>query len=75
MGQINAIYDIKYEYNNIEIINVEKDTASLKLTQTSRKVAGPEFVDNQIDLIMNLSKINGEWKMTLILWVFYLINI
>jgi len=64
VGQVNAIYDIKYEYNNIEIINVEKEKASLKLTQTSTKDAGPEFVNNQVDLIMNLIKVNGEWKIT-----------
>ncbi|OAB42440.1 copper amine oxidase N-terminal domain-containing protein [Paenibacillus glacialis] len=64
VGQINAIYDLKYEFKNIEVISVEKEKASVKLKQTTTKVSGPEFGDNQIDLIINLNKVNGEWKIS-----------
>jgi hypothetical protein len=64
MGQINAAYELKYEFDNIEIINVEKDKAAVKVTQSTTKVTGPEFGDNKINLIMNLNKVNGEWKLT-----------
>ncbi|MEX2461944.1 MAG: stalk domain-containing protein [Paenibacillaceae bacterium] len=64
VGQINAAYDLKYEYENIEINSVEKEKASVKLTQSTTKVSGPEFGNNKINLIMDLIKVNGEWKLT-----------
>jgi hypothetical protein len=64
VGQINAIYDIKYEFKNIKIISVEKDKASLKLSQYNSKISGPEYPDNQVDIIQNVVKVNGEWKLS-----------
>lgn len=64
VGQINAAYELKYAFDNIEIISVEKAKAAVKLTQSTTKISGPEFGNSKIDLIMNLTKINGEWKLT-----------
>lgn len=64
VGQINAAYELKYAFDNIEIISVEKAKAAVKLTQSTTKISGPKFGNSKIDLIMNLTKINGEWKLT-----------
>ena len=64
LGLVNAAYEIKYDFENIEIISVEQEKAGVKLTQISTKVSGPEFGNSKIDLIMNLNKIKGEWKLT-----------
>jgi hypothetical protein len=64
IGQINAAYELKYAFEDIEITSIETDKATVKLTQQTTKVAGPEFGNSKVDLIMNLIKINGEWKLT-----------
>jgi hypothetical protein len=61
---INAAFEFKYKFENIEIISVEKEKATVKLTQSTLKVSGPEFANSKVDLLMNLIKVNGEWKLT-----------
>src|SRR5665647_1466474 len=38
VGLVNAAYEIKYDYQNLEMVSMEQDTASVKMTQTSIKV-------------------------------------
>jgi hypothetical protein len=55
-------FDLKYELENMEIISLEKETASVKVTLKTTKIAGPAFDDNRTDLITFLNKVKGEWK-------------
>ncbi|WP_162463240.1 copper amine oxidase N-terminal domain-containing protein [Paenibacillus psychroresistens] len=58
----NTTYDLNYELENVEIITLEKATASVKVTLKTTKIAGPTFEDNRTYMLMNLNKVNGEWK-------------
>ena len=57
-----AMYDIDYEYNNLEIIELSESDATIKLTQTTRKISGPDFKNNRATSIQTLKKHNGKWK-------------
>jgi hypothetical protein len=55
-------FDLNYELENIELISLEKEAASVKVTLKATKIAGPEFDDNRSYIITNLNKVKGEWK-------------
>jgi hypothetical protein len=55
-------YDLKYELEKMELINLGKETASVKVTLKTTKKAGPKFDDNRTYRITNLNKVKGEWK-------------
>jgi hypothetical protein len=65
LQQTFAAYDMNYTVNNMELISVENDKASVKASVTTKKISGAAFQDNQIDEIINLTKVNGEWKLGL----------
>lgn len=63
MEELILTYDFDYEYDNVEILEVSENEAKVKITQTTRKVAGDaEFRDNRTVVIQTLKKYNGEWK-------------
>ncbi|MDB5054518.1 MAG: hypothetical protein JWM44_2568 [Bacilli bacterium] len=63
--QTFAAFDLNYTLDKMEIIGVKDNQAAVKATITTKKVKGPEFKDNKMDEIINLSKVNGEWKLGL----------
>lgn len=56
-------YDLKYELNSIEVISTAGNEAKVRVTQTTRKIAGPDFRDNRVVAIHTLRKSNGRWKL------------
>ena len=56
-------YDLQYEIEELQNINVQGTEASLEVVQVTRKVAGPEFRDNRMRISHTLVKEDGEWKM------------
>jgi hypothetical protein len=61
-AQLFSSYDLKYEVEAMEMISLEKDKASAKITLATTRIAGESFADNKTDQIIYLNKINGEWK-------------
>lgn len=57
------LFDLKYEINDWEILEMDDDTAKIRASQTTTKVAGEGlFRDNSIVAIHTLKKYKGEWK-------------
>ena len=57
-----SMYDVDYEYNNLEILELSESAATIKITQVTKKVSGSGFKDNRATSIQSLKKHNGEWK-------------
>lgn len=62
MLEIYRVYDLEYSFVEIEVIDVSGDTGVVWFIQTTRKIKGPEFNDNQIEGIHTMKKYNDEWK-------------
>lgn len=62
--QQNADYDLNYKLENLELISLEKETASVKVTLLTTKIAGPDFDNNRTYQNTFLNKVNGEWKIS-----------
>ena len=56
------MYDIDYEYTNLEIIEISESEATIQVTQTTKKINGPDFKDNRATSIQTLKKYDGKWK-------------
>ncbi|MEA5551252.1 hypothetical protein VB713_09735 [Anabaena cylindrica UHCC 0172] len=55
-------YDLKYEINKFEIIEISDNKAIVRITQTTKKSKGPAFRDNVLVAKNILRKSNGRWK-------------
>lgn len=55
-------YDIYYELSEFKITEISETEAQVEVVQTSKKISGPDFIDNRATLIHLLKKYNGEWK-------------
>jgi len=56
-------YDLKIELNSVQVINTSGNEAKVRVTETTRKIAGPDFKDNITTGIHTLRKSNGRWKL------------
>lgn len=65
MRQIFEIYDLSYELPEVRVLEKTEDTARVYFVQITRKVSGPEFLDNQVTGRHQLKKIKGVWKIFL----------
>ncbi|MBD2292659.1 hypothetical protein H6G06_03955 [Anabaena sphaerica FACHB-251] len=55
-------YDLKYEINKFEILEISDNKAKVRITQTTKKISGPAFKDNVLVSTNTLRKSNGRWK-------------
>ena len=56
-------YDLDFEYNELEIIELSESEGKIKITQTTKKISGSEdFRNNRTVAIQALKKYNGQWK-------------
>lgn len=74
MLEIFRVYDLEFSFVEIEVIGVSGDTGEVRFIQTTRKIKGPDFNDNQLEGINIMKKYNDEWKIydTEILDIVYL---
>jgi hypothetical protein len=56
------LYDFDYQNDSFEVLTISKSEATIRVTQTAKKISGPEFTDNQTISIQSLKKHNGQWK-------------
>jgi len=57
-------YDLRYEIDAIEVVEASTETIKLRVTQSTKKISGPAFNNNQLVAIHTLRKRNGEWKIS-----------
>lgn len=62
MLEIFKIYDLEYTFDEIEVMEVTGNMGKVRFVQTSIKINGPEFNDNQAEGIHTMRKYDGEWK-------------
>ena len=55
-------YDLKYKIDKIEVVKASAGEIELRITQTTRKIRGPEFNDNRMVATHTLKAVQGEWK-------------
>lgn len=56
-------YDLRYTVEKVEILDAGRDEWKLRVTQTTKKVSGPMFVDNRVTAVWTLkSDWRGVWK-------------
>lgn len=57
-----SVYDLKSEIQDIKVKNLTDTTADVECVQITKKINGPEFMNNKISILHHMKKINGEWK-------------
>ncbi len=62
MASIFPNYEISYELLSFRFIAYDGDLAYARIKQRTRKISGPAFNDNEIDMVQAYRKEAGEWK-------------
>jgi hypothetical protein len=57
-----AQYDLTYEVNQVDFVNISNNSAKVRIIITTRKVQGPAFRDNKVVTLNDLVKAGGQWK-------------
>lgn len=60
--EIFDIYDIKYEIKYYKYIGQESGYAIARVIQVTKKISGPAFQNNELDMIQIFKKEDGVWK-------------
>jgi len=55
-------YDLKYEINQFEVLNISENQATVRISQTTKKIHGPAFRDNILLSKNVVKKSRGKWK-------------
>ncbi len=63
LAQVFAAYDLSYTLDSMEILSNDGDVARVRVKQTTRKVDGPAFRDNRIQIVNELRKSGDDWKL------------
>ncbi len=58
-----AVYSVRVDIENVNILEVGADRAKVEVTQTLKKVSGPDFQDTRARHIYTFVKENGAWKL------------
>jgi len=58
-----AAYTIRVDIANINVLEVGADRAKVEVTQTLKKVSGPDFQDTRARHIYTFVKEDGAWKL------------
>jgi hypothetical protein len=57
-----STYDLSYDLESIEVISEDSTQAVVRVSQTTKKVKGPDFRDNRIVTTNKLRKSGDQWK-------------
>jgi hypothetical protein len=58
-------HDMKYEIVYFKYLGKDDEYCFARIKQTTRKVSGPEFKDNELDAIVAFKMEDGKWKIWL----------
>ncbi len=62
MRELVSMWDLAYTFGEIGLMSETEDEARISGVLTTRKLAGPAFADNRIDMIMVFRRHQGEWR-------------
>ncbi|GAX89378.1 hypothetical protein [Effusibacillus lacus] len=57
-----STFDLKVSIDKIQLHEVKETSVKVKVWQTIKKLNGPEFQDNQVEIIHTLVKEDGQYK-------------
>lgn len=60
--QIFEMYDLKYEIKTIRVVGREDNLSEVRVTQLTKRISGPDFIDYQGEIQNLLKKVDGKWK-------------
>jgi hypothetical protein len=55
-------YDLKYEWQSVDVISLGQQDAVVRLTATVKKIKGRGFTDSQMVTLNTVKKTNGQWR-------------
>jgi len=55
-------FDLSYELLSFSYIGLNGEYAVARVKQTTKKVSGPIFQENEMDMVQVFRKENGKWK-------------
>ena len=55
-------YNLEYKILSVRYVGQDGPYAVARVRQSTRKVSGPEFRNNEVDMIQVFRKENGKWK-------------
>ena len=62
LKQMFDVYDFTYEIKEMEVLEKSKEEAKVRFIQITRKSAGPEFNDNELEGVHTLKRSPEGWK-------------
>ena len=62
MQPIFQQYNLAYETLGFEYIGRDQEYAVARIRQRTHKISGPDFKDNEIDMMQIYRQENGKWK-------------
>lgn len=62
MGDLNKKYELAYRVTKFSFVGVDGDYAICRVRQETKRKAGPEFRDNEVDTLQVFRKDNDAWK-------------
>ncbi|MDO8532608.1 MAG: hypothetical protein Q7T26_10685 [Dehalococcoidia bacterium] len=66
MGRLEklwATYAVRVDIESVRVVEIGADKAKVEVTQTLKKVSGPDFQDTRARHIYSFVKENGAWKL------------
>lgn len=55
-------YELEFIVDEVTVIEINGEEATVEVVQTTKKISGPEFHDNQSVMVNYLKKEDGLWK-------------
>jgi len=63
LQQLFPVYDLQYELVSYTFIGEDNEYAYAKVKQRTKKISGPAFQDNEVEVLMIFKKENDAWKL------------
>lgn len=64
MVELFENYDLKLTIESTRILKISENKADVEVVQVTSKVSGGDFRDNKINIVHNLKKVDGAWKIS-----------
>ncbi|MGE5436215.1 MAG: hypothetical protein ACM3O3_03225 [Syntrophothermus sp.] len=62
MTNLFNIYDLEYKLIDASVLEIDEQSAKVRVVFTTRKIKGPQFNNNKVSAVHYLTKVNDEWK-------------
>jgi tRNA U34 5-carboxymethylaminomethyl modifying GTPase MnmE/TrmE len=62
LQQFYLDYDLKYELLNYKFVGEDNEYAYAKVKQLTTRISGPEFKNNETEMLVIFKQENGLWK-------------